>query len=371
MPLAPHRAICCLLVAFAACRGQTPEDFFRRGGADFRGTAPETRLYWKPHIERSHRRILEAADFAAGRTAATVLGAGVAAEIPLAELARRFDRLVLVDLDGPSLLESLQQVPLALRPKVELRVTDVTSFAGALMQRMDEEIEASSTQEEALHRLQKLFENLKLGLPAPLPPSDLVISSLLLSEIPRFPFAYASRLVRARFNADLRSWSGYNQAFEKLVSLSIEDHIRLLAALRREGGTIYFSDTLARGPLWSNVTAEARAAFEAALLPGFQSLGLARSPAGLGAAIESLCEAERPFDTEIAAFERLLAACRQSAGNAFEPLLPVAEIQRRAKERGLSLIGAPESWWWLAYPCEIAKGPGAFYVTSWILSRAP
>jgi hypothetical protein len=81
-----------LIVAAAAGWGQTPEGFFRRGGANFRDTAPEQRLYWRPHIDHSCSRILEAAGLAEGKGIATVLGSGVAAEIPLAELARRFDR---------------------------------------------------------------------------------------------------------------------------------------------------------------------------------------------------------------------------------------------------------------------------------------
>jgi hypothetical protein len=42
-----------LILAAAAGWGQTPEGFFRRGGVNFRDTAPEQRLYWRAHIDHS------------------------------------------------------------------------------------------------------------------------------------------------------------------------------------------------------------------------------------------------------------------------------------------------------------------------------
>ena len=351
--------------------GQDPEGFFRDKGADFRGTAPETRLYWRSHVAHSHRRILEAAELAAGKGTATVLGCGAATEIPLAELARRFGRLILVDLDGPSMIEALEQVPLELRPRVELRIMDVTSFAGPLMERITQAVDASSTAAEAFERFRAIFGELRLGDPVELPRSDLVLSSLLLSEIPRLPLTYAGRLVRARFGVELLdAWQGSGRAFEKLVSLAIEDHARLLASVSGTGGAVYYSDTLARGPDYQRVSREIRAGVEAAVLPDFRRLGLARSEAEVAAAVGRLCVAERSIETEIEAFERLLAAYRQAGESTFEPLLPSAELQRELAERGFYPQGPVQSWWWLSYPCAIANSPGAFHVGSLILRRS-
>jgi len=358
-----------LIIVATAGAGQTPEGFFHRGGANFRDTAPEQRLYWRPHIAHSCRRILEAADLAEGRGIATVLGSGVAAEIPLAELARRFDRLILVDMDGPSMLESLDQVPLDLRSKVELRVMDVTSFATALMGQVREAVDASASAAEAFRRFRDVFDNLAAGKPAGLPPSDLVISSLLLSEIPRYPFGYANRLVQARFHTPLDVWDGFDKAFAKLVSVSIEDHGGLLASLARSGGAVYYGDTLMRGPVYGQVSAETRQRVEKAVLFDFQRLGLAGSPGEVGTAIGRLCQAEHRIDSEIEAFERLLAAYRQAGGSVFEPLLPVADIVRQFEQRNFKVQGTPQSWWWLSYPCAVAREPGAFFVNSWILRR--
>lgn len=355
-------------VAFVGS-GQTPDAFFRIGGADFRGTAPEQRLYWQSHLSHSSRRILQAADLAKAKAVATVLGSGVAIEIPLAELARRFDRLILVDMDGASLLESLDQVPQELRAKVELRVMDVTSFVTPLMEKLKDAVESSSTSEEAFRRYGAVFDNLALGQLVRLPPSDLVVSSLVLSEISRYPFGYAERLVRARFDAPLGAWKDSGKAFQKLVVLSIEDHARLLAALLADGGALYYSDTVARGPVNSRISAQARATVETAVLPEFRRLGLANSPADIGPALARLCEAEQVIKIEIQAFEGLLEAYRRTGEAVFDPLLPQAEVQRQFSLQGLSPGGAPEAWWWLSYPCAIAQNAGAFQVQSWILRR--
>jgi hypothetical protein len=361
-----------LLTVAGPALGQDPEGFFRDKGADFRGTAPETRLYWRSHVAHSHRRILEAADLAQGKAVAIVLGCGVGTEIPLAELARRFERLILVDLDGPSMIEALEQVPLELRSRVELRIMDVTSFAGPLMQRLTQAVDESSTAAEAFEHFGTIFDDLRLGEPAALPPSDLVLSSLLLSEIPRLPLTYAGRLVRARFGVELLdAWAGSGKAFERLVSLAIEDHARLLAFVSGAGGAVYYGDTLARGPAYSRVSRETRATVEAAVLGDFRRLGLARTEAEVATAVSRLCVAERSIETEVEAYERLLAAYLQAGDTSFEPLLPSAEVQRELAERGFTPQGAPESWWWLSYPCAIANSPGAFRVQSLILRRGP
>jgi hypothetical protein len=362
------RAVWALAIA-AVAAGQTPEHFFRAGGADFRGTAPEQRLYWQEHIRNSHRRILQAADLTTEKRVATVLGSGVAIEIPLAELARRFDRLILVDLDGPSMLESLHQVPLELRPKVELRIMDVTSFAFALMERMSDAVDASAGAEEAQRRLGALFDNLARSAPPKLSPSDLVVSSLLLSEIARYPFGYADRLMRRRFNSPLEEWARFDEAFRKLALLAIEDHAAVLASVVPDSGVVYYSDTVARGPAYGRIGPTERAVVEAAVLPEFRGLGLAASAADVGPAILRLCEAERSIKTEIAAFNRLLDAWRKAAKGSFDSLLPANDVQTQLSRHGLSPVGTPESWWWLAYPCAIARNAGAFQVSSWILRR--
>ena len=351
----------------APVSGQGIEEFFGTSGEIVRGTAPETRLYWRSHLETSRERILRAADLAARTDVATVLGAGAGIELPLAELAGRFDRLVLVDLDGRSMLRSLRQVPRHLRSRVELKIVDVTSFASGLIESIALAVESSSSAVESFQRLGQILDGLHAGEPADLPPADLVVSSLLLSEIPRYPFSYAAQAVEDRFGVAIQKWERSDEFYRRLVELAVDDHVQLLVSLVRPEGAIYFSDTVARGLVQHFDDEAVRRAVEARAAPHFIQLGLADSAAEVPPSVNRLCRAERSPMTEAAAFERLLSLYRDADNRFFEPLLPVAALRDLCTQRGLVLRDSPTSWWWLAYPCRIRSGSGAFLVSNWIL----
>ena len=365
--LANLRALLVLPALLAPVAGQGIEAFFEASGDNVRGTAPETRLYWRTHLDTSRERILQAADLAGRTEVATVLGSGIGMEIPLAELARRFDRLVLVDLDGPSMLHSLHGVPRELRAKVDLKVIDVTSFASALIERIERAVETSSSAGEAFERFGVILEELGTGEAASLPKSDFIVSSLLLSEIPRYPFSFAAQAVRTRFGVAIQAWDRSDEFFRKLVDLAIEDHVQLLASLIGPGGVIYFSDTVARGLVQRPEAEDARRAVDARAFPDFNRLGLANSAAEVASAVNRLCRAENAPATEAEAFERILTLYREADGRFFEPLLPLDKLRGQCARRGLELRDSPASWWWLAYPCKIRSGSGAFLVSNWIL----
>ncbi len=356
------------ILCAALSSAQSPEEFFTGAGAGFRDTAEEQRLYWRPHIERSHEQILAAARLAAHSEIAILLGAGVCTEIPLEELARRFERVILVDLDGPSLLEAVDGLPLELRGKVELRISDVTSFAGSLMESLEEAADRADTAETAFASFDAIFSALTTGKhPMHLPPADLVVSSLLLSELPRYPMAYADRLIRTRFNRRAREWSGYEEARQRLRHLIVDDHIRILASLCRPGGAVYFGDTIKRGPAYSQFFPEVRKQVETSLSGDFESLGM---DGDVTAVIGRMCRGDYGVDAEILAFERLLTAYEQAGADTFEVLVPMDQVRQAWERYGLRIHGQPEAWFWLEYPCAIAHSPGGFRVQSWILRPA-
>ncbi len=296
-----------------------------------------------------------------------MLGAGLGTEVPLAELARRFERLVLVDLDGRSMLQGLRQVPREFRARVDLKVIDVTSFASLLIDQIEQAAEMSSTVPETFERYGLILDRLEAGAAPNLPKSDFVVSSLLLSEIPRYPFSYAAQAVESRFGVKLQAWARSDEFFRRLVELSVEDHVRLLASLVRPGGLIYFSDTVARGLAGQSQLEAVRLAVEAQAAPEFSRLGLADSAMGVASVLNVLCRAKHSPAKESEGFERLLSLYREADVRSFEPLLPVSKIRDQCAKRGLELRGSPESWWWLAYPCKILNASGAFLVSSWVL----
>lgn len=361
------RSLMALPALLGPVAGQEVEAFFEDSGQTVRGTAPETRLYWRSHLETSRERILRAADLAGGSEVATVLGSGIGMEIPLADLADRFDRLVLVDLDGSSMVHSLHRIPRAQRARIDLKVTDVTSFASRLIERIEHAAFTSSSAGEVFERFGSILDGLGIGEPANLPKSDLVVSSLVLSEIPRYPFSYAARAVETRFGVAIQTWDRSDEFFRKLMALAADDHVQLLASLVKPDGVIYFSDTVARGLVLRPGGEDVRRSVEARAVPDFVRLGLADSAAGVSTAVSRLCRAEHAPTVEVEAFQRILTLYRDADARFFEPLLPVGQLRDQCARRGLELRGSPATWWWLAYPCKILGGSGAFVVSAWIL----
>jgi hypothetical protein len=401
----------------------TPEQFFHVAGAGLRGVDEERSSYWQPHLENSRRRILEAAAKCERRTTALILGAGNCTEIPLEELARRFDGVILVDLDDESMAAAVEELPDELIPKVQLRVEDVTTFAASLMRRLWQSVAASGAAGQAFERIeQALDEREPLSSPFQLPEADLVVSSLVLSELHRYPLNYADRLVRDKFGERLTAWQGYGSFRDRLQAIALRDHAGLLARSCRRGGVVYFADTVARGPVYDEIPATRRREILLAILPALNNqalLGklsgegplrdtftaafdkirarwdgaepgskqettallkkLAEDPQSLpeadrGAACETLvnllCRERFTVSAEIKALESLLDlyVAEPDAG-AWESLVPVEALQGEWRERSLAPQSPDESWWWLAYPCSISYSSGAFQVRSWILKQ--
>lgn len=397
----------------------TPEQFFRLAGAGLRSVEQERSGYWQPHVASSHRSIREAASKCERRSIALVLGAGNCTEIPLEELARNFDEVVLLDLDDASMNAAVEDLPDELIPKVHLSVRDVTRFAAPLMQRLWRAVETSDTAEQAFERIGETLSGLEAAdAPPSLPAADLVVSSLVLSELHRYPLNYATRLVRDKFGKRLAAWGGYENFRAQLQQMALRDHVGLLAGSCRRGGAVYFADTIARGPIYEKIAPARRREVLLAMLPDLARLGLfgqlrkdealrdtfaaafekmrprwdggeqtprektlavierlAEDPQTLpepdrGAACETtvnlLCNERFDLPAETEALDRLLAL--YAAGpDSFEPLVPLEALQAEWNSRGLAAQGPPESWWWLEYPCSIAYSSGAFQIRSWVL----
>lgn len=421
------RKLRCLLAAFALAVPLpaqqttlvTPEQFFRVAGSGLRSIEEERSSYWQPHVENSRRRILEAAALSQGHATALVLGAGNCTEIPLEELAKTFDEVVLVDLDDASMSAAAEDLPDELIPKVRLQVADVTRFAAPLMRRLLAAVDQSETVDQAFEKINETLSGLGADdTPPKLPAADLVISSLVLSELHRYPLNYAARLVRDKFGKRLSSWQGYESFRARLQQLALRDHAGLLAGSFRRGGAVYFADTITRGPVYARITPEQRRETLVAMSPELARLGffghvsgdqelrdtfsaafeklrqrwdggeslprektlalveqLAHDAASLaepdrGAASETtvnlLCSERFDVAAETKAFEGLLTLYAQR-GESFEALVPLESLQQEWEHRGLTVQGDPASWWWLEYPCSIAYSSGAFQVRSWIL----
>ena len=398
-------------------------EFFQSAGQSIAEAQLEYNEYWRPHIEQSRLAILEAARLVREPGTALILGAGGCREIPLEDLARMFDRVVLVDLDAPSMSEAVAQIPRQLRQKVEIRVSDVTSFAEPLMEATARVVEESWTASVAFAGLRSLYGSIDAMKQTPkLPPADLVVSSLVLSELARYPSTYAARLLKERFDTDFSEWRGSGALWRTLREAALEDHAEILARLGRAGSIVYFADTVGRGPDLKWVDGkEKRSALRAvagrlARLGVFgqfrarpETWGLFRSsfrdlesirtgaeaPQGraakanlelLVAAVEAapdepparaeilaeaatrlLCQDRLPVDIETSAYEVLLDAYVEVEPRTLEQLLDWDRFLAALISRKFEPVRPARSWKWLEYACRIPQAAGGFAVRSVIL----
>ena len=398
--------------------------FFHTAGRNISAAELEYDDYWRPHIENSRRAILRAAELVEEPRAALVLGAGKCREIPLESLARKFERVVLVDLDGPSMREAVARLPEELQAKIEVRISDVTSFAQPLMEATNRVVESVHSADEAFTQLGSLYRDIEAPRRFPkLPQADLVISSLVLSELARYPSTYTAQLVKEKFDADLSEWSGYGDLWKNLRAFASMDHAELLGRFTRPGGVVYFADTIARGPDLGKVDRDekrsalkdvaarlARLGFFQELRARSESWSLFRdvfqkiefgeadvgderprrgtfekliweieaSPGAVPdrahtaaeAATRLLCQGHLPVETEIAAYEAILEAYREVDSGTLEQLVERDALLGSIKGSGLAPVSDPESWWWLEYACSIPRKAGGFLVNSRVFRKA-
>ena len=190
-------------------------------------TQRENRDGWYAHARRNRSFILDAAARVARPHLAVVLGAGKAYDLPLAELAARFERVVLVDIDAAALAAaSAATVPdAALRERLELKALDLTGVTS----RLAREIQLKSTADETLEAFEQLCRSYRLDAPPRwlAEPADLIVSSMVLSQLGLQPKLTAKRRFEERFGRISESqWSAWND-----LEFSLQrDHIDALAA---------------------------------------------------------------------------------------------------------------------------------------------
>jgi hypothetical protein len=206
---------------------------------------------WRAHAQRNRAFIEEAASGCERRELAVVLGAGQAFDLPLPQLARAFERLVLVDIDGPTLEATISSTikDAGLRARVEARVLDLSGINGQLVRAVDQVMAGSGGAEQIAAELGQLCRSYWLPeRPALLDSSeraDLVISDLVLSQVAWPQRVYALRLWEQRFGKlggeAERAWVVPWWEFELRVQ---QDHISSLAGAAER--IVLCSDVISR-----------------------------------------------------------------------------------------------------------------------------
>jgi hypothetical protein len=219
----------------------SPEAFarleFRETSIGIEKAQRDHREGWWAHAQRNRAFISEAIKLSGSRRLAVVLGAGAPFDLPLAELGKSFERLVLVDIDADALATTVKGVwkDPADRARVQTRAVDLTGINTAWVQRVDEVLAAPGTADEIEAAMRRLCLSYRMpALPAPLwgPPgerADLVVSSCVITQLGWPQRTYAEAGLEKRFG---RLTAAAEQrlatAFSEMALRVQQDHINAL-----------------------------------------------------------------------------------------------------------------------------------------------
>jgi hypothetical protein len=227
---------------------------FSKTSAGIAKTQRGNRDGWWAHAKRNRAFIEEAISGCARRELAVVLGAGQAFDLPLPELARAFERLVLVDIDGPALRTTISSTikDPGLRARVEARVLDLSGINSQLVRAVEQVLGGSGGADEVAAELSELCRSYWLPerprLLGAEERADLLISDLVLSQIAWPQRVYALRLYEQRFGKlggeAERRWIVPWWEFELRVQ---QDHITSLAGAAER--IVLCSDVISRPTL--------------------------------------------------------------------------------------------------------------------------
>jgi predicted RNA methylase len=226
------------------------------------------RIHAPEHLEQCEALMLEALQRRRPATSPgiVVLGAGACTEVPLAALARAADEVVLVDIDLAALQWARQELPTALRRRVQLLGCDLS---GGVSERLDRLLRRLPWEQAAAWEGERLFTTLADLLeacPVPDPPAieslpagafGLAISSLLLSQLYSYPLLDVLDYVRQRAPQALglqESHRRYQEAAQRFRLRIIQAHLHLLRSLVEAGGLVVVLTDL-RGFLFNDLAA--------------------------------------------------------------------------------------------------------------------
>lgn len=202
----------------------------------------------------SRRALARTTDADAPRLRSVILGAGACTELPLERLARACASTLLVDLDAPGMGRARDELPRALRPRIDLLVADITGGVSAALaaelraqpwadlRRLDGGSGAAT-----LDAVAACLDRIAIPTPPVIAgldddggaPFDLVISSLTLTQLFSLPLldALDTLLLYAPYVADQReerpTYRAAEDAFRRRVT---QAHLALIARLLAPSG---------------------------------------------------------------------------------------------------------------------------------------
>jgi len=205
------------------------------------------------HLEQSSTLIQHAlhARASGASSGIIVLGAGACTEVPLAELARAADEVVLVDLDTVSMQQARNELPAAsLRKRVRLLEADISGGVSTNLHSLLNKQPWSTLVSRGASAVFDATANCLEQCVVPDPPElesigsgefGLVISSLVLSQLYSYPLLdILDRVQRLapQLLGEQERHRRYQDATQSFKLRVIEAHLHLLRSLVDSGGTV-------------------------------------------------------------------------------------------------------------------------------------
>jgi len=188
---------------------------------------------WTTHIDSCRAAMLAGAERCMQRNLAVVVGAGRCFDVPLQELAVQFERVKLIDIDLAAMTEARRALPQALRPRVILQPMDVAACTFRYLKTMKSIIDKSRHHSTALPEM--ALATSSFTIPEKIPftepyegtPADLLISDMIMTQLPYFLFAGVASLFSEKFTNfknPLRD-SGFHLALSHLTYRVQSSHL--------------------------------------------------------------------------------------------------------------------------------------------------
>ena len=198
------------------------------------------------HEAESRRMIFQAAEAVEpGRV--IVLGGGACSEIPLAELAARFQLVTLNDIQRDAVEPALGRLPAEARNKVDVQIADLSGVTDVVLEKLRGAVHDAGDADDAIARMsQVVAEQPAVGMTIARQ-YELVIASCLLSQL-NFWIVQGSRdVLSQRFAEEANRLDESRQWQTALEALSRRIEQRFMADLAKlvaERGRVYLSESV-------------------------------------------------------------------------------------------------------------------------------